>query len=234
MIGFRFGARSAGDEDSARSTPPIGSVVNSMLALLAFMMALTFSSAATRYETRKTLLLDDIDAISEVYHRSDLLSPTDRNTMREYLREYVDLRLEVTQNLDHFQSFLERSEQLQQKMSDIVNSARKSDTNLLLSMRLMDSLDEMVRIHSRRIVHATQYRIHPTIWFTLLAVAILSLSALGFQFGVSGGRRYQVGLLLAICFSGILLIIVDIDRPGDGTVRVDQFPLEMLRASMAE
>ena len=62
----------------------------------------------------------------------------------------------------------------------------------------------------------------------LFGVGILSLGALGFQFSISGGTRYQVRFLLAVCFGAILLLIVDFERPVEGNIRVDPLPLKIL------
>ena len=232
VAGFRFGRRVADSTDSATSTPPIGSVVAAMLGLLAFLLALTFSSAANRYETRKALLLDDVDAIRTVYLRSDLLVSEDRIELRELLKEYVDLRLLGSEQPDKIQQVISRSEALQMRMWKVVMEYPKEGISADISRSLVDAVGKLISVHTRRVVHGTQYHIHPSIWFSLLGVGVLSLGALGFQFGVSGGRRYQMSLLLAICFSMILLLILDLDRPEEGTVKVGQLPMQLLRSSM--
>jgi hypothetical protein len=234
VIGFKLGARAVNEQDSVTSTPPLGSVVTAMLGLLAFMLALTFSSAASRYEARKALLLDDVDAISAVYSRSDFLLQEDGIRIKEKLMQYLDLRLKVAANPEDLSILIAHSEDLQNQMWDIIIQYPKTGISPLISTKVMESLEEMFRVQNRRVVHTSQYHIHSSIWCALLGVGILSLGTLGFQFGISGGRRYQVSLLLAICFSVILSLIVDLDRAGEGTVRIDQRPLELLLLSMSK
>jgi multisubunit Na+/H+ antiporter MnhG subunit len=53
--GYRLGrAARRGDEDS---DSPLGEMIGATLGLLAFLLAFTFSLAATRYDTRRQLLL---------------------------------------------------------------------------------------------------------------------------------------------------------------------------------
>jgi hypothetical protein len=234
VVGFKLGSKAVNEHDSATSTPPLGSVVTAMLGLLAFMLALTFSSAAGRHETRKALLLDDVDAISSVYSRSDFLSREDGILMKEKLKRYVELRLEVAANPSELYDVIGSSNALQYQMWDIIKTYPKEGVSPLVSVKVMESIEEMFRVQNRRVVQSSQYHIHPSIWLALLGVGILSLGALGFQFGISGGRRYQVSLLLAICFSVILSLIVDLDRAGEGTIKVDQKPLEQFLLSISK
>ena len=74
---------------------PIGSVVGAMLGLLAFMLAFTFGMSASRYEARRQLLLDDVNAIQTAVRRSELLPEPQRSESRALLRRYVDLRVRV-------------------------------------------------------------------------------------------------------------------------------------------
>jgi len=59
-------------------------------------------------------------------------------------------------------------------------------------------------------------------WAALYVVAILSLAAMGYHSGVAGTNRSPVTLEVAIAFSLVILLIVDLDRPGEGLVNVSQ------------
>jgi uncharacterized protein YneF (UPF0154 family) len=60
-------------KNESESEPPIGSVVGAMLGLLAFMLAISFGIALGRFETRKKLLLDEVNAIGTTLLRTDYL-----------------------------------------------------------------------------------------------------------------------------------------------------------------
>jgi hypothetical protein len=71
---------------------PVGAMVGSTLGLLAFMLAFTFGMAASRFDTRKSLVLDEANAIGTTYLRAAML-PDRRGEVRGLLRDYVDARL---------------------------------------------------------------------------------------------------------------------------------------------
>lgn len=208
-----------------------------MLALLAFMLALTFNSSASRYEVRKSLLLADSNAIGTVFLRADFLALDDRVKARQLLRQYLDLRMKAQLlSPDKLADYLKRSEHVQQQLWAIAASYSqkedKSSSHPALVAQFVAALNEMFDIHNKRVVYGTQPRIHPTVWYALFVIGILSLGALGFQFGISGGRRYQISFLLALCFSSILLLILDLDQPLDGSIKVSQEPLQNLKKSL--
>src|SRR5688500_9096652 len=67
-VGLRRSKR-GGNHDEG----PIGSIVGAMLGLLAFILAFTFGIAASRFDVRKQLLLDEVNAIGTAVLRTDLL-----------------------------------------------------------------------------------------------------------------------------------------------------------------
>ena len=64
--GFRLGQyRRRRSEQEDR--PPVGEMVAATLALLAFMLAFTFGLAASRFDVRRGLVIDEANAIGTTY-----------------------------------------------------------------------------------------------------------------------------------------------------------------------
>lgn len=55
--------------------------------------------------------------------------------------------------------------------------------------------------------------------------ALLTIGALGYQFGVSGKRQEVLSLLLLLMWSGGILLIIDLSKPRAGSIRVEAEPL---------
>lgn len=68
---------------------PLGSVVGGTLGLLGFLLAFTFGLAASRLDTRRELLLQEVNAIGTTYLRADLVPESNRLEIKKRLREYV-------------------------------------------------------------------------------------------------------------------------------------------------
>jgi hypothetical protein len=67
-LGYRRAVRSEREKDA-----PIGAMVGSTLGLLAFMLAFTFGMASARYDVRKSLVLEEANAVGTTYLRAAML-----------------------------------------------------------------------------------------------------------------------------------------------------------------
>ena len=91
---------------------PISSVIGGTLGLLAFLLAFTFGMAASRFETRRQLLLDEVNAVGTCYLRAGLVPDSECQQIRKRLREYVHQRVEVVKQPQTISKFLLRSDEI--------------------------------------------------------------------------------------------------------------------------
>src|SRR6478672_5241594 len=93
--GFKFGRwyqeRTPGEQEG-----PTNLLVGSILALLAFLLAVTMSMASDRFDTRRAIVLDEANAIGTTYLRAGYLPEPASSQIRQLLREYAPLRVVVT------------------------------------------------------------------------------------------------------------------------------------------
>ena len=93
-LGCFAGRRQHPESDEARRRT-VGSVVGSLLGLLALLISFTFAMAADRYDTRRQLVVSDANALGGLYLQSSLLPDPPRKAFKQLLRQYVDLRARV-------------------------------------------------------------------------------------------------------------------------------------------
>src|SRR6516162_150291 len=91
--GFRVGRWRQRRAEHEKETP-VGAIVAAILGLPAFLIAFTFGMAASRFEARRGLVLDEANAIGTTYLRSALVPEPHRSEIRTLLRDYVDVRLQ--------------------------------------------------------------------------------------------------------------------------------------------
>jgi len=65
-----------------------------VLGLLALLLAFTFSMSATRYDIRRSLLIEEANALRTTYLRSRLLAEPLQDKISRVMRVYLDARLE--------------------------------------------------------------------------------------------------------------------------------------------
>jgi hypothetical protein len=211
---------------------PVGAVVGAMLGLLAFILAFTFGMTAERFQTRKSLLLDEVNAIGTAYLRIDILTEPERSEVRKLMREYVDIRANLPTDLKKLEKAIERAEELQSKIwSHVMSFAtayRDSDTTALI----IDSMNKVFDLHTSRVTVGIKYRIPWVIWFVLYLISIITMVAVGYQFGLSGVDDIQINVLLTICFSLVILLIADLDSTTKGLLKVSQKPMVELQQKL--
>lgn len=71
------------------------------------------------------------------------------------------------------------------------------------------------------------------IWLSLFGIAVLSLGAMGYHAGLTGSARSLAAVVVALVFSSVIALVVDLDRPQEVSLTVSQRPLIDVRQSMA-
>jgi hypothetical protein len=104
-IGFRLGRwwqrRMPGEQEG-----PTGVLVGSLLALMAFLLAVTMGMASDRFDARRSAVVAEANAIETTYFRAPYLSESAAARTEELLREYLPRRIapddagEIAANLE--------------------------------------------------------------------------------------------------------------------------------------
>jgi hypothetical protein len=218
-VGWRLG-------DYSRRRPrqekdaPIGAVVGSMLGLLAFLLAFTFGMAASRYDARKQLVMQEANAIGTAYLRAEMLPEPQRGEIRNLLREYASPRVRGVTWLMTPEARAQASA-LHGRLWTGAVAATESNPGSVLGGLFIESLNEVIDFDETRVT-AGRNRIPDSIWMVLYVVTILSMAALGYQFGLTGERSWVVIILLTLVFTGVMVLIADLDRPQTGILQVSQ------------
>ena len=217
-LGGRLRSRQGGTES-------IGSAVGATLGLLAFMLGFAFSMAANRLDARKQLFLEEVNAIETASLRAGLLVEPYTARIRGLLREYVDVRVDAMADADKLAAGMARSGEIHAALWRLVEQKVAEAPPTITDSLFIQSLNEVIDLHSERVVVGMQYRIPATIWVGLYTVAALAMLMVGMQFGLTDQRQPLVVFALSLTFSAVIILIMDLDRAGSGTIRVDQQPL---------
>jgi hypothetical protein len=230
-IGIR---RTASDPEGARAG--VSAVDGAVFGLLGLLVAFTFSGAASRFDTRRNLIITETNAIGTAYLRLDLLPPDTRTAMQERFRRYVDSRLEVYRLLRDVaaaKEALARSTRLQNEIWSTTVTACRAENSPSTTTLLLSALNEMIDITTTRTIAAQTHP--PSIIFAMLA-AIALASALLAGYGMAAGKSRNWVHMLA--FAGIIAVtvyvILDLEFPRAGFIRVDKYDQALieLRDSM--
>ncbi len=228
--GLRCGRWSRARKKSETDSP-VGTMVGAMLGLLAFILAFTFQMAAAQYDSRRMTVLKESDAIGTAYLRADFIPEPGRSVIKGLLREYVDVRLEATRK-ENLEIAIVRSEQILDSLWAQASTLADKNAETPLTALFVSALNEVIDLHSDRLMLATSFRIPEIIWIALLFVMFFSMLAVGYQFGIDGTRSILGTVVIALTFSAVIVLIADLDSPRRGLIKTNQNPLVELQKSL--
>lgn len=230
VLGFMLGRRAKQGEGDLSE---IGAIQASVLGLLALMLGFTFATASARYDTRRELAVNEVNAISTTFLRAQTLPEPYRTNLSRQLRDYVDLRLQSASQLDNIGELVKtrrNTERLQQVMwRQAAEVAREYPTDI--TGLFEESMNESIDLYSSRVASYFA-RVPPTILWILTLMALASLGIVGYGFGLAGQRKWLIMALLSLIVAVVIVMIVDLDRPEAGPTRISYQGMVDLKNSM--
>jgi hypothetical protein len=157
--------------------------------------------------------------------------PEQRDDIRAFLRSYVDARLEAVRS-DRVAEAILRSEEIQGQVWSAATRVGLQHPDSIVVGLFVQSLNELIDIHAKRVTAGLRNRIPGAIWLALLTIATLSLGAMGYHIGLVGTTRSLAIIVVAVSFSAVIALIADLDRPQEGALTVSQQALIDLQQSM--
>jgi TM2 domain-containing membrane protein YozV len=222
-LGRRFGVgRLSLDPDGV--TKGSGPVEAAVFGLLGLLLAFTFSGAAARFEERRFLIATEANEISTAYQRVDLLPESAQPEIRELFRRYLETRIVVYRDAANealTASRVDDTVALQVLLWEKALAATADPTaRAAAAMLLLPSLNDMFDIAATRAAAMDDHP--PAIIFVLLVCLSLMASMLaGYVLCVGKGRNWFYMLLFSTTISLTLYVIIDMEYPRYGLIRVD-------------
>lgn len=235
-VGRRAGARRvARDPEGARAG--VGTVDGAIFGLLGLLLAFTFGGAASRFDSRRQLVIEETNDIGTAYLRVDLLPASAQPVLREHFRRYVDNRLEVYRKLPDVAAAykeLAKGEEIQREIwRQATAASRASGAAAAAPMLLLPALNAMIDITTTR-TYAAQ--MHPPMVIFIMLFGLAMIAALLAGYGMAGSKERSWAHM--VCFALVLgvsiYVILDLEYPRLGLIQVESFDQALvdLRDSM--
>jgi hypothetical protein len=232
-LGFRL-AKRRGHRGDEGAKDHLNNLQGAVLGLLALLLGFTLYMAASRYDDRRTLELEEANAIGTTYLRSQMLSPEDRKAAKTLLRAHVDARLAFyAAGIDaaRIEKANNDAARTESALWAIALEASARDSGSVPVGLFVESLNEMIDLHEKRQVAFENHVPGPVLYLPLV-VAAVAFALLGYGCGLAGYRRFASTALLALLVAFVFTLIIDIDRPRHGIITVSQDSLLRLQATL--
>jgi hypothetical protein len=217
------------------STGNLGILLGSVLGLLALMISFTFSLALSRFEARREAVLEEANAIGTTALRARLLPAPHAAESLRLLRDYAQLRLDITQKpppKGEMQAVINRSDAIQEALWQQVKTVAAKDNAMVPTGVFILTLNEMIDDQEKRL---TAFRTHvpDIVVLALYGIAIFSAGFMGYTSWADGRSSRVSGYLVSLLVASVILLIQDLDRPTAGFISASQQPMVDTVSSIA-
>jgi hypothetical protein len=229
-IGWQLGMRAEG-----RGGENIATLEAAVLGLLALIIGFTFAMALTRFEARRDAVVNEANAIGTTALRARLLPEPQRTETLKLLREYVQIRLDIVKSelsLAEYPTVIDRSNALQELLWQQAKTVAAKDNAVVPTGLFIQTLNEMIDSQGRRLA-ALRNRIPNSVQLSLFAIAAVASAFAGYASGLETRRTRLPVYLLGLVVCAVLVLILDLDRPTAGFIKVSQQPMIDTAAGIA-
>lgn len=219
---------------------PGGTSLGATLALLGLLLGFAFSSSVNWREARQTALVEEAAAIGSAFLSADLLETANRDKLQNAILAYAKTRLAKREDISSkraTEAFLERTRQAQSQIwpttLQALNGVSPEPVRALVAQRVMDVLDA----HTRRIAAAAEHIPEPA-QFMIVFIMLIAILVVGNRSALQGRPLTWRTFLFAGVLAIVMLVVFDLDRPLEGTMRLNPYPMleviEDIEAALAE
>ena len=237
-IGRLLGAHAAGrsgDDVSKLEDDNLSTLESAVLGLLALMIAFTFAMALSRFEARRDAILSEANVIGTTALRARLLPEPHRTEALKLLKEYVKIRLDITQRPvlpAELTAAIDRSNNLQESLWQQAQAVAAKDNSMVPTGIFIQTLNEMIDNQGKRLA-VFRNRVPNIVFLALFGVAAIAHAFAGYASGFAARSSRLPVYITGLLVSAVILMILDLDRPSAGFIEVSQQPMIDTAASIA-
>ena len=204
------------------------------VSLLALLIGFTFSMSLNRYDGRSQLVIEEAAAISALWQRLPMVPQPQQGKMATLTRHYADQRLAYfTFGIDKDRALRadQSADDITQRIWVILHKMSAINEAPLTARTLMDNLTRIEDAAWRRDAMGREHV--PSLIIDLLVVFTF-LTAISMGFAAPRDKRVHPTHLIFFALTGsAIMLMLDLDHPRSGLVRVSQRPMEEVIAIMA-
>jgi hypothetical protein len=234
-VGRRIGER-VERHDPGGAHSGTGAVEGGVFALLGLIIAFSFSGAASRFDARRELIVQEANDIGTAYLRVNQLPAPAQPAVRDLFRRYLDARLAVYAEVtdpEVVQAKLAAVAELQRTIWEQAGIGCAAAPTSACAMLLLPALNAMFDTATSRVL-AT--RLHPplVVFWLLFGLSFGCALLAGYSMASGTARKWTHMIAFAAVTACSVYVILDLEFPRIGLIRVDEFDqaLVEVRASM--
>jgi hypothetical protein len=211
-------------------------VTGASISVLGILLAFTVSMAVERYEDRRELVVSEANAISSTYLLAQVFDEPARGRLSSLLWKYArDRRLifEAGDNRTRMYQAQAVTGENQRLLWNASRDAVRQRADAFWTIPYMQSATKMFDLADTR--HASLDATLPQrVTRTLIAYSVVTALLVGYGLASANNRHRAASTLLFVMIALIIVLILDLDHPRSGAIKVPERPLENVTAMIAQ
>jgi predicted DNA-binding protein YlxM (UPF0122 family) len=231
-VGFRLGLRqkNSGKVSKDASKSHIDKIQGAILTLTTLLIGFTFAMSVSRYETRRILVAKEAEAISTTYLRADFLPKAKQDKVKNLLNHYLQARIEFSNIGVSKQAILENYNKTNKIIEEMWKNLKGVESSVLSGL-FVNSLNQMIDLQEERQV-ALENHIPEAVIYVLILISSIGIGFIAYGYGILGNRFHFSAGIFALALIMVFVMILDIDRPKRGFIKVSNESLLRAKAEM--
>jgi hypothetical protein len=201
---------------------------DAIMALLGLLLAFTFSMSLVKHEQRRQMSVSDSNAIGDFYTCVSLLEDPLRGNIQGLLRKYVEHRMAIARPSTDEASLQQALDDIHAMHSEIQTLLKEAvDQGTPVTVPLVNTFNDVTSNHAARLA-AVRDRLPWSILVLLGLAAVISVILVGKQQSMTKDSSLGATLGFILLVSLVIWVILDLNQPQRGSIRISQEPLEQL------
>jgi hypothetical protein len=214
--------RSRGSDDDKSG---LTTVEGAVFALFGLMIAFTFSGAASRYNEKRQLVVEEANSIESAYMRLEMLPEDARDSMRSRFRAYADSRIETYRRLPNMATAepeMRHTKQIAEELfAAAVVATRRPEAHPDAGKLLLPAINSMVDMMNTRTM-ALHIHPPPVIYYLLFGLGVLCALLAGFRMSGTRSRSWVHILAFVTITVSVVYVTLDVEYPRWGLIRLEE------------
>lgn len=199
-----------------------GTIEAAILGLLGLTLALSFSGASDRLTQRRTLIVQEANAIGTAWLRLDLLNAADQPPLRAQFRSYLDSRIDAFEHIadrERSAAAMTAGAKLQRDIWSAATAACPRASAASACMLLLPALNDMFDITTTRSMARLEH-LPPLIIGLLVLLGCVGGVLVGYTMSAQRERNLLYMVLFTLSIAATVYVVLDLEFPRAGLINV--------------
>jgi len=219
-MGFRFKKKQIKKYPDLKPAG-LGPTEGSLIGLMALLLSFTFGMAASKFDIRRQVIIEEANDIGTAILRCDLYPDTVRTALRADFKNYVESRInyyEAGDDKQKIQISLAQSDSIITQCWKKVAAFAHTPNSLVMTAQMTPALNAVIDVVTSR--EASRLNMVPRVIIVILVLLTMVSSFLA-GYGSKGHERNPILVFaFALMTTLTLYLILELDKPRQGLINL--------------